>query len=272
MIRWNLTGTENQKAIAREAFNRIHFPFQMLSQLPGTPELGWRDLNSGGYLAMEDAHAHDHGRTHEDPHDSDLDIAHPLVGWFNGRRWVMGIIYTLSGRIYLDVRLEGHPQLAMAVVAAEIAHAVDFFLPMTDHQRNELLRLWGKGGTWWEVYDYGSEYFRLGGEAFMHEFVAAYTDLDFGSKDSFLHDTGVEPEDVRRVLGIQRTDYVAPLPPPPEPEPEPAEDPRMYKHFPGGADIYHRATHYAGRTTAVPLETFEGFRPCKICKPGVPNG
>lgn len=251
-MRWHLTGTANQQAVAREAFNRIHFPFDRLSQLPGTPELGWRDLNSGQYAIS----AEDKARGHEGHHPDGEDRADPLVGEVMGRRWVMGIIYTLSGRIYLDVRLEKMPDLAMAVVAAEIAHAVDFFLPMNNDQRGELLRLWGKPGTtWWEKFDYGSEYFRLGGEAFMHEFVAAYTDLDFGDKSSFLHDAGVEPADVRRILGIERTDI-----PPPENALE------GLKHFPGGADIYHRLGHY-GLSRGVPLETLEGFRPCKVCKP-----
>ncbi|HEV2123200.1 MAG TPA: hypothetical protein VGW38_10550, partial [Chloroflexota bacterium] len=198
-MRWHLTGTASQQAIAREAFERIKFPFGRLTQLPGTPELGWRDLNSGQYAIA----AEDKARGHEGHHPGE-DKADTLEGEVMGRRWIMGIIYTMSGRIYLDVRLERHPELAMAVVAAEIAHAVDFFLPMNDDQRNELLRLWGRPGTtWWEVFDYGSEYFRLGGEAFMHEFVAAYTDLNFGDKSSFLHDAGVEPADVRRILGIE---------------------------------------------------------------------
>lgn len=244
MTRWYLTGSESQKAIAREAFNRIHFPFARLSQLPGQPELGWRDLNSGAYAIAAEDQARGHSGHHEDRPD-------PLVGEVEGRRWVMGVIYTLSGRIYLDTRLEQYPELAMAVVAAEIAHAVDFFLPMNDGQRDELLRLWGKPGTtWWEVVDYGAEYFRLGGEAFMHEFVAAYSDLDFGDKSPFLHDSGVEPADVRRILGIERTDAPPTI---------------AYKHFPGGEDIYHRLTHYPGRGEAV--FDLTGFRPCKVCKP-----
>lgn len=254
-MRWNLTGTENQRAILRAAFETIKFPFDRLAQLPGTPEMGWRDLNGGRYAAAA-VHSLDLARSHEGHHDSE-DRPDAFEGEVDGRRWIMGLIYTRSGRIYLDVRLEQHPQLAMAVVAAEIAHAVDFFLPMTDDQRNELLRLWGKGGTWWEVSDYGSEYFRLGGEAFMGEFVAAYTDLPF-DRSPFLHDAGVEPDDVRRVLGIERTDA------PPKPLP--------FVHFPGGPDIYHKPTHLfrrGGRKVAgEPLFSLDGFRPCRICKPG----
>lgn len=242
-MRWVLTGTENQKRIAAGAFDRIYFPFDQLAQLPGTPELGWRDLNSGAFRIHGD-HAHDTGETGEDRAD-------PLVGEIEGRKWVMGIIYTQSGRIYLDYKLEADPELAQAVVAAEIAHAVDFFLPMTDAQRNELLELWGvPGTTWWEKFDYGAEYFTLGGEAFMHEFVTAYTDLNFGDKSSFAHDAGVEPEDVRRIVGIGRTD-----------------EPLPFVNY-GTSNVYHKVTHRV-RSKYAPqyLMTLDGFRPCKVCKP-----
>lgn len=263
MLRWRLTGTSGQIAIAQRAFEHIKFPFERLAQLPGTPELGWRDLNSGSYAIA--AEGEDRGRAHEGHDDDGKDRPDPLVGELEGRRWTMGVIYTLSGRIYLDIRLEPYPELAMAVVAAEIAHAVDFFLPMTDNQRNELLRLWGRPGTtWWERFDYGAEYFSLGGEAFMHEFVAAYTDLHFGDKSSFLHDAGVEPADIRRVLGIERTDATPPAQPAPMPAPGP--DLSKFKHFPGGPDIYHRLEHY-GPNRGVPVTTLEGFRPCRVCRP-----
>ena len=259
MIRWTLTGTLGQQAIAREAFSRIKFPFERLTQLPGSPELGWRDLNpgmpmtvrfSGAHAAeAEEARSHDdHGHGGEDkPHGIEIVLA-------DGRRFTLALIYTVSGRIYLDVRLEAHPAVAMESVGAEVAHAVDFFLPMTDDQRSELLRLWGVGGTWWEVQDYGAEYFTLGGEAFMGEFVKAYSDMPF-DQSAFLHDSGVEPADVRRVLGIERTDYVPPKPHRPE------------DHFQryGKSLIYHRFSHY--KRLGTPLHDLTGLRPCKTCKP-----
>jgi hypothetical protein len=249
--RWTITGTTRQQEIAREAFARIKFPFDRLTRLPGRPELGWRDLNSGSYAVA----AEEKARHHEGHHDTE-DKPDALEGEVDGRRWVMGVIYTQSGRIYLDVRLERSPELAMAVVGAEIAHAVDFFLPMTDAMRGELLRLWGKPGTtWWEVADYGSEYFRLGGEAFMGEFVKAYSDLPFDSTP-FLHDAGVEPADVRRILGIERTDYAPPAPPP---------VPRPVAVTYGKSKVYHKPTHYprAGK----PVNDLTGLKPCKVCKP-----
>ena len=248
MTRWTLTGTDAQREIAALALAEIKFPWEKLTALPGSPELGWRDLNPGmGGLGM----VADEPRHHEGHHPAGEDRPDSLEGEIDGRRWTMGVIYTMSGRIYIDVRLESQPEAAMAVIGAEIAHAVDFFLPMTDDQRNELLRLWNQPGTtWWEVYDYGDEYFRIGGEAFMHEFVAAYTDLDFGDKSPFLHDAGVEPVDVQRILGIERID---------------AKPPVLLKRFPPSM-VYHRASHYPSKVGVTVGDT-AGMRPCKVCKP-----
>lgn len=256
-MKWNLTGTESQQRVIRDAFARIHFPFDRLT-LPGTPELGWRDLNSGAYgmAKLSPGVYHfdepiDFARAHGDNlHDGDKPDT--LEGEVDGRRFIMGVIYPMSGRIYLDVRLERYPEMAAATLGAEIAHAVDFFLPMNDDMRNELLRLWNvPNTTWWEVHDYGSEYFRLGGEAFMHEFVAAYTDINFGSKASFAHDIGVEPADVWRILGIRRTDL------PDEPTPVVSY---------GKSAVFHRPDHYEKRP-GKPVSDRTGMRPCKVCKP-----
>lgn len=244
VIPWNLTGTPIQQAIASRAFDLIKFPFEKLS-LPGTPELGWRDLNTSTDWMYEAKSARFHGSgTHG------MDRADPLVGEFDGRRWTMGVIFTLSGRIFIDVRLEADPEAAMATIGAEIAHAVDFFLPMTDAQRNELLSLWNVADTtWWEVHDYGAEYYRLGGEAFMHEFVGAYSDLDFGSTGAFAHNTGVEPADVIRILGIPRTDAM------------------KYVTY-GASTVFHRSTHKV-RSKHPPQQVTvtTSLRPCKVCKP-----
>lgn len=271
-IRWNLTGTENQRAIARRAFEQhLFFPQEALTALPGTPELGWADLNNGTFALAAKT---DGARAHEGHHPGDEDKPDALEGFDElGRRQIHGLIYTQSGRIYIDVSLESKPLTAMGTIIREFAHAVDFFLPMTDAQREELMRLWNVAGTtWWEVFSYGDEYFRLGGEAWMDEFGKAYSSgLDFGNTP-FIHDAGVEAADVYRILGINRTDYVAPAPDPtptptpPVVEPEQPISPSSFKHFPGGKDIYHKLTHYP-KKPGVPLETFEGFDPCKVCRP-----
>src|SRR5688500_3329276 len=97
---WKLTGTVNQQNIVNWAFSRIKFPFERLT-LPGTPELGWRDLNTGMYAAEK---AKFHG---DNLHDGDKPDT--LEGEINGKRWIMGVIYPMSGRIYLDIRLEKYP-------------------------------------------------------------------------------------------------------------------------------------------------------------------
>lgn len=256
-MKWNITGTPNQQAVIRRAFDLIKFPFDRLT-IPGTqpPELGWRDLNNGAYGSVSSEA--EKGRMHGDNmHDGDKPDT--LEGELEGRRWIMGVIYPGSGRIFLDLRLEAYPNMAAATLGAEIAHAVDFFLPMTDAMRDELMRLWNvPNTTWWEVYDYGNEYYRLGGEAFMHEFVAAYTDIDFGSKSSFTHDHGVEAADIWRVLGIKRTDYVEPVP----------EKPKVqYVYYPKAkSKIYHEPGHYPRKAgTLIEEPTALGYRLCKTC-------
>ncbi len=243
MIPWNLTGTDRQIAVAREAFNRIKFPFGRLT-LPGTPELGWMNLNSGTAWAAKGAKLHE-GKRHG---------VDSLEGEINGRRATLGAIWPDTGRIVVDVSLESQPELAMAVIGAEIAHAVDFFLPMTDAMRNEFLRLWNvEGSTWWEVADYSAEYFRLGGEAFMDEFVKAYSDLDLGSTGAFIHDAGVEAADVRRILGIERTDFVKP-------------NPKTFLVY-GKSKIYHVPGHYKNKTNGVPVVSTTSLRACLLCRP-----
>jgi hypothetical protein len=255
MIPWTLTGTEPQKAIIREAFNRIKFPFERLN-LPGTPELGWRDLNGSDDWWINGAEV-SLGRRHEGKHAPErTDRPEPLNGTVEGRKWIMGVFFPVSARVYIDVALEDYPDLAMAVVGAEIAHAVDEFLPMTDAQRIAIMALWHPDGqdghTWWEKVDYNAEYYTLGGEAFMHEFVNAYSDLDFGDKSAFgHHDAGCNPEDIWRILGIRRTDEA------------------LYVRY-GFSTVYHKPTHRI-RTklppTPVTADLFVRARPCLVCKP-----
>ncbi len=240
---WNLTGTAAQQQIVRTALERIKFPFERLT-LPGTPELGWRDLN--GSDEWWTAKGRFHG---DDEHDGDR--PEPLNGELEGRKWIMGVFFPMTARIFIDIRLAPRPELAAAVVGAEIAHAVDEFLPMTEGQRAAIMALWhsngGDGHSWWEKVDYSAEYYTLGGEAFMHEFVNAYSDIHFGDKTAFgHHDAGCEPADIWRILGIPRADAV------------------QFVAY-GKSKIYHKLTHYD--RPGISLTTLSGYRPCKVCKP-----
>lgn len=242
-IPWHLTGASAQIAIATDAFDRIKFPLERLT-FPAPPTLRWRNLNDGSEWWVDSRRA---GIRGHEGHHAPRGKPDSLVGEFKGRRWTMGAIDMGSGDIWIDQSLEAEPAVAMATIGAELAHAVDAFLPMTDAQRDALMELWNlPGTTWWEVADYGAEYYRLGGEAFMHEFVAAYSDLDFGDTGAFAHNAGVEPRDVRRILGIERTDAA------------------IFDRY-GTSKIYHKRSHY--KRPGITTIYLEGLRPCRICKP-----
>ena len=315
IIPWRLTGTANQQRIVRDAFARIHFPFERLL-LPGVPELGWRDLNGGRYASALQGRFHGehvHEPKPQTPTSTpELDEQpEPLFGGEqdndgDNRRWVAGVFYPYSARIYLDFRCESRPEMAHSVVSAEIAHAVDEFLPLTEAQRYQIMLELHEGHvdhhTWWERFDYSTEYYSLIGETFMILFTKAYSDIPFGNVSSFIH-TGhnLSGSRIRQIIGIERTDIVttptavpppaapepvvepAPVPPVtpvfpepvPSPEPEPSPEPAApvpdlskLKHFVGGKDIYHRLGHY-GLSRGVPLTTLEGFTPCRVCKPQI---
>lgn len=228
---WNLTGTDKQVAIATEALSKIKFPFERLT-LPGVPELGWRDLNGRGALG-----------------------GHAIEGELLGRKYTLGVFYPGSGKIFVDNALTTLPGAAEATIVAEIAHAVDEFLPLTEAMRDEFIRLLNDGqpndNTWWEKSDYNAEYFTLEGEAFMFLFCRAYSDIPFGDVSSF-EDQGenVTAEQVRGVIGIERTDA------------SPKDD---YVSF-GRSVIYHLASHY--HRPGTPVTDLSKFRPCKICLKG----
>ena len=269
MLKWQLTGTANQIGISQSIFERVKFPLDRL-RLPGVPEFGWRDLNRRAnnpiLQEIEKQHAlngrhkkvHDKSRHHDDHvHE---DTYEPLYGYIEGRRYILGVFYPYSGRIYIDTRLESKPEIAQSVGSAELGHAVDEFLPLTDYQREQIMRACHGGHldhhTWWEKIDYSTEYFSLIGETFMILFTKAYTDIPFGDVSSFVH-TGenVTPEQIRAIIGIERTDAaLKPIP--------------NIKHFLRGKDIYHRLTHYP-KKPGEPVYDLAGFRGCKVCKPVV---
>ncbi len=230
---WNLTGTERQQAIVKDALDAIKFPWERI-KLPRNPtEIGWRNLNDGTYnqapnpavdqaLKVRKHEGHDpaprkHGdEDHSKPKDPaahpDVEIE-PLYGAVDGegRKYIMGIFYPGSGRIYIDNALVNYPAHARATVSAEIAHAVDEFLPLSDAQRTKIIELLHPDGpdqhTWWEKVSYGDEYYTLVGESFMILFTYAYSDIEFEGADDFIHpgDRSMA-EAVRKIIGIDRTD------------------------------------------------------------------
>lgn len=238
MIPWTLTGTARQQEIVRGAFEQIKFPFDRLT-LPGSPELGWRDLNGGEF------------RSHQDEHHEG-DKPEPLMGRMGEQRnYILGVFYPGSARIYLDNALVDYPEIAQATVSAEIAHAVDEFLPLSDAQRDTIMSLlhgdFPDEHSWWEKVDYSAEYYSLVGETFMILFTKAYSDIPFGNAEDFVHSgANVTPECIRQVIGIERTDSFIRC---------------------GSSKVYHRPEHHLHCKSPAPISDTTGLRPCKVCKP-----
>ncbi len=237
---FSLTGTDIQNAIIAAAIDRIKFPFERIKFPNGMCQIGWRDLNP--------------------PHKyRNIEMGgEPLIGSFDGRKYTLGVFYPSNGNIFADNALVAHPELAQSTVSAEMAHSVDEFLPLTDEQREKLIKLTSYGETtevhtWWEKQDYEAEYFTLVGEAFMQMFTVAYSDIPFGNAASFHHTLKQEQvNEFLSIMGIQRTDYVAP---------------NKFMGY-GKSLVYHTLKHYPLNNGREIFGTmFKDYRPCKICKP-----
>lgn len=206
--KFNLTGTLRQQEIVKQALDAIKFPWEKLKLPNRYTEIGWRDLNTGLFGHTAKLHQGEHP-------DAEKKETEPLYGQVEGRKYILGVFYPMTGRIYVDNQLVDYPEIAQSTVSAEIAHSVDEFLPLTVQQRNQIMELLHPEGpddhTWWEKSNYGEEYFSLVGESFMILFTYAYSDLPFGNANDFEHagHPSMGPA-IRKIIGIERTDYVAP--------------------------------------------------------------
>lgn len=255
--KFNVTGTTEQQNLVIAALDNIHFPWDKL-KFPSEPvEIGWRNLNQYASIATGSIGSRMHGGAH---HPAGEDKPDTLTGDLEGvRNYTLGIFYIGSGRIYIDLALVKYPDIAKATVSAEIAHAVDYFLPsFSDAVRDEIMALMhggdrsDHGHSWWEKHDYGAEYFTLVGEAMMQAFTVAYSDIPFGNASDFTHGiTADQAPALRKIIGIERTDK--PL--------------TKYEVF-GTSSIYHKMDHYdkPGRDGTIITDP-TGYRPCKICRP-----
>lgn len=253
---WNLTGTDQQIKIVKDALDKIFFPWERLN-LPKKPtEIGWRDLNNGMY-------AKDGVDEHGDKFESiagKLDKPSEVRSFHGGidhvRNYIFGVMYPASGRLYIDNYLVQRPDMAAATVSAEIAHDVDYFLPLTDDQRNQIMALLHPNGpdehSWWEKQDYGVEYFDLVGESFMILFTDAYSDIPFGNRDDFSHPGNplLAPQ-IRKIIGVERTDAVI----------EPAKE--YFKTV--SSKTYHSKKHGNMKIGISKITDIRGLKPCKIC-------
>jgi hypothetical protein len=289
---FDLRGTEQQQQIVIEALEAIKFPFERIKFPKGTAIIGWANLNTA---MMEKQfndpngpifHIGDHPATDKDTES--------IEGFLEGRKYVFGVFYPSSGNIYIDSYLTNYPSYAKTTVSAEIAHGADEFLPMTEAQRNSIIDMMHRGTsghvdcTWWEKVDYGAEYYNLVGESFMGLFTYAYSDMPFEGAFDFSHTPlPTMAQETRDILGIQRTDYVAPTPAPEAPVEPPAEDGTPPQPTPDSGDtgddvptplpveefvrygkskVYHLPTHYKNKTNGIVVEDTEGLRICKICQ------
>ncbi len=242
---YELQGSEAQQQILAGCFEPgspyfIRFPWARLSPPSRPVPIGWQDLNAGG---LQYSH----------------DEAHTVTRSIEGREFVAGVFWT-DGRIYIDYRCEAQPELAREVLSAELAHSVDFFLPLTDAQKTDLMFVWHGGyfddHSWWEKADYSGEYFDLGGEAFMAAFTLAYSDMA-PDQSAFTHK--LRSEDVprvREIVGVDVPPVVVRI------------SNRMRFHRAScvyvrlALAVSHRTTEMT-RDAAVAL----GLVPCRRCKP-----
>ncbi len=226
--KWVLRGTQNQKSILRPVFEPgsssfIAFPWQRINALPHFPvPVSWADLNEGTFgtggeialaqeysrvLQRKDEREPVHPHIYDERGNQGHAITRPGV-WFgksNQRLMVAGVFWT-DGRIQIDERLENRPDDAREVLSAEIAHAVDYGLPLTDSQKAAIMLLLHPDGadshTWWERQDYEAEYYTLVGESFMAGFTLAYSQMT-PWQDPFTHMFTAEiAEEIPSILGV----------------------------------------------------------------------
>lgn len=253
---FQLEGTESQKAILADCFfpmspNYIDFPWHELRDRPSQPiTLGWMDLNAAmregetrspisarldaGPLGVP-GHVHIEDGGHE---------GHAILRRRNkGRgRWFTAGVFWTDGRIYIDTRCQAEPALAREVLAAELAHAVDYFLPLTGEQKDLITAVLHPHvedeHTWWERHDYGAEYYDLIGETFMAAFTYAYSDIE-PWQDAFTHKvTPEQAAEIAEIVGYVVEEPVEPYEPEPVPTVEPAEEPdEPEPYVPGQSDV-----------------------------------
>jgi len=244
---FELRGSSKQVAIVQAALSRIFFPWGNLTAPEGNFIIGWTNLNSET-LAKVRAHNGPHTGTPKGPEDTEL-----IEGEINGRKYTLGVFYPYSGNIYIDNALVNYPEVAQETVSAELAHLCDYFLPLTDEMREQISLLMHNGKpdnhSWWEKVDYEREYYSLVGEGFMQAFTLAYSDMPFDNS-GFVHGiTKEQAPELRKIIGIERTDMVV--------KPE-------YKKI-GTSKIFHDLRHYPLKPGKVITDT-KGLIACKTCK------
>lgn len=245
---WDLRGTENQNRIIRDTLARTTFPFEvMVPQLQSeagksTIPVEWADLSRYSAEMAEAAESGEHLHVHEDG-----DKADPVLREVEGRQRVLGLAW-YSGKVSMDLSLEGNESLAAEVFLSEGAHMMDFFW-MEEHHRTAIWNALHAADvvsvpeaghvehehSW---FDHGG-YYSWVGEAWMGLFVKAYS--DFPVTIRFDHPPTPEAvEEARRALTPFFTGKLS----------------KVYHDRHGGI----RPVKYF----TTPPST---LRPCRVCKP-----
>ena len=274
-----LSGTEQQRQVCRDALARCDFPFDRL--MPSLIKEGrqsirveWADLSR---YAASDGLGHDH------VHDDDA-VAHPIERVVEGRRRVLGLFYLPPHtRILLDNSLLGMPELAGEVLLAEAAHAVDYHYMTPDMRRafvnsvhtqqlapgadvgdGVAFALDGHICSWFDVGSYADWV----GEAFMEGFIEAFAPSQ-SVTISLNHPVGPEDRAVIRVA--LAVDEPAKEDVQPAPVVGPAAPVAEEVFTVRSGVIYHDKHLRLRRDLTFPSPAAaqaEGFRPCRVCKPG----
>lgn len=257
---FDLRGTTTQQSIVKSALDKIMFPWTRIVPPNGKFIIGWANLN-GQTLKNAKLHKGDHPGK-----DTDVD---PLEGEINGREYILGVFYPSSGNIYIDNALVKYPDIAKTTVSAEIAHLVDYFLPLTNAMRTQISNLMhggdatDHGHSWWEKVDYGAEYYTLVGESFMQAFTVAYSDMPFSTTEWTHFITKAQAPALRKILGIERTDYIAPT----VQNVTPSPNGKYYTR--NNSKLYHVA--HKGVKGEIFYDTIAqcqaaGLQPCRACR------
>lgn len=184
------SGSTSQKQLVNDALARCDFDWNLLllglryhvgrSTIP----VEWADLSrySADAAAAESDHEHAEGEHHhEQAHihiEEGGDTGHVLLD--GARQAALGLAW-YSGKVSLDLTLEGDPPLAHEVFLSEGAHMVDFFY-MTPWMRSTVFAAFHNftnvphGHGWFEEGG-NHDYWQMVGESFMAGFVYAYSDL-----------------------------------------------------------------------------------------------
>lgn len=178
---WDLTGIADRqhKSVVQGALNACDYPFGRIrkrtgKRVPVTVSDLSRFLRDREDVGATHAHVHeggDHGHMLMEPEYRDAAL---------GLYWLPTTAYP-AGRVELDITIMADVPLAQEVFLAEAAHAVDYGVPLTDAQRQDILTVLHHGDAtphgvhgWWEERGGQNYWSDWGGENFMALFMGAF--------------------------------------------------------------------------------------------------